>query len=286
MVMNSIGAFIPGAPVWFQWVGRIAAPLFFFCMAWSLDKTGSKKAYFRRLYTASVGMSLLNLIMSFVAQRTGLVTAVSNNMFATLFASAFFIEVVEYGRRHPKRRLRLWLSYGFFQIAVAGLWAVLYELVGVPYAVLNFFSAALGNALTCEGALLYVLMGAVFYYTKEDRKKLTAGYLVLCLIFFINAAFGLWGRIFMLIGQDVLVMLMEIMTGLVLWGASFRPVFDVYHMFQNDFQWLMLLALPFLLLYNGKRGGRKRPSRFEKYFYYIFYPVHLYLLWFIGTVVL
>lgn len=280
MAIHYIGAFIPGAPVWFQWIGRLAAPLFFYAMAWSLDKTSDKKLYFKRLYICSVGMALINLILSIISQKTGLITAVTNNIFATLFAGAFFIEVLEYGRKHPKRRMRMWLSYGFWQIAFAGLWAVLYEIVEVPYGVLNLFSAVCGNALTCEGAFMYVLMGAVFYYTKEDRRKLSVGYLLICLVFFLNSAFGIWGRIFLFLGNDVLVALMEIMTGLVLWGASFRPIFDISHMLNNDFQWMMIAALPLLLCCNGECG------RYKKYFYYIFYPVHVYLLWFLGVVIL
>ena len=38
-------------------------------------------------------------------------------------------------------------------------------------------------------------------------------------------------------------------------------------------QWYSLLALPFLLLYSGKRGKAKM-----KYFFYIFYPLHLVVL--------
>lgn len=281
MVINYIGALIPGAPIWFQWIGRLAAPLFFFCMAWSIDRTHDKKAYFKRLYLCSVGMALINLILSLIAQKTGLITAVTSNMFATLFAGAFTIHILEYGRKHPRKRLRIWLIYAFWQISFAGVWAGLYEVVEVPYAVLNLVSAVCGNALTCEGAFMYVLMGVIFYYTKEDRKKLSIGYGALCLVFFLNSAFGLWGRFFMLIGNDILVALMEIMTGLVLWGASFRPLFDVYHMFHNDFQWMMIAALPLLLLCSGKRNKRE-----YKYFYYIFYPVHIYVLWLIGTVLL
>ena len=42
MAMNYIGAFIPGAPVWFQWIGRLAAPLFFYAMgAWTRPATKS-----------------------------------------------------------------------------------------------------------------------------------------------------------------------------------------------------------------------------------------------------
>ncbi len=280
MVCHYIGAFLPGAPLWLQWIGRLSAPLFFYCMAWSLDKTGDKRLYFKRLYFCSVGMAAFNLILSVIVEKTGLVTAVTTNMFASLFAGALFIEFLEYAKRYPKRGKRMLRSFLFWQLAFAGLWAVLYELAGVPYAFLNLASAAVGSALTCEGAFMYVLMGVAFYYTKEDKKKLSIAYLAICLIFFVNSAFGLWGRIFMLLGSDILVAIMEILTGLVLWGASFRPLFDVSHMLNNDFQWMMIAALPLLLCCNGKK------DRSFKYFYYIFYPAHVYMLWFIGTVLM
>ena len=280
MVCHYIGAFLPGAPLWLQWIGRLSAPLFFYCMAWSLDKTGDKRLYFKRLYFCSVGMAAFNLILSVIVEKTGLVTAVTTNMFASLFAGALFIEFLEYAKRYPKRGKRMLRSFLFWQLAFAGLWAVLYELAGVPYAFLNLASAAVGSALTCEGAFMYVLMGVAFYYTKEDKKKLSIAYLAICLIFFVNSAFGLWGRIFMLLGSDILVAIMEILTGLVLWGASFRPLFDVSHMLNNDFQWMMIAALPLLLCCNGKK------DRCFKYFYYIFYPAHVYMLWFIGTVLM
>ena len=56
MVLGYIGSLIPGMPVFLQWLGKLSAPLFFYCMAWSLTKTSDKKAYFRRLYIASVAM--------------------------------------------------------------------------------------------------------------------------------------------------------------------------------------------------------------------------------------
>lgn len=280
MILGTVGAQIPGAPIWLQWIGRLSAPLFFYCMAWSLDKTHDKKLYFKRLYFCSVGMAVINLVISVIVQKTGLATTVTSNMFATLFATALFIQVLEYARKHPKKGKRMLLSYLFWQFAFAGLWAVLYELAGVPYALLNLASAAVGSAMTCEGAFLYVLMGTIFYYTKEEKGKMGIAYGILCLVFFVNASLGIWGRMFMLLGSDILVAIMEIMTGLMLWGASFRPLFDIYHMLKNDFQWMMLAALPLILCCNGKKG------RGAKYFYYIIYPVQVYVLWFVGTVLM
>ena len=280
MVINYVGAFIPGTPVWFQWIGRLSAPLFFYAMAWSMDRTRDRKRYLMGLYLCSVLMALANLGLSFAASKLGFSTVVTNNMFATLFAGAFFIWVLEYGREYPKKRLKMWLIYGGWQVVFALAWAALYELVEVPYELLNLLSAVCGSAFICEGAFFYVLMGVLFYYTKEDRKRLTIWYVVLWLVFFVNAAFGVWGKLFMLIGSDVLVVFMEIISGLVLWGASYRPMFDLMHMLYSDFQWMMIGALPLLLLCNGERG------RGRKYFYYVIYPGVVYFLWFLGVVVL
>lgn len=47
--------------------------------------------------------------------------------------------------------------------------------------------------------------------------------------------------------------------------------------FLNNIQWLSLLALPILALYDGTRG--KHPM---KYFFYLYYPLHLIVLFVIG----
>ena len=39
--------------------------------------------------------------------------------------------------------------------------------------------------------------------------------------------------------------------------------------------WLFITVLPFLYLYNGERGYT---SKWSKYFFYIFYPAHLWLI--------
>jgi len=43
--------------------------------------------------------------------------------------------------------------------------------------------------------------------------------------------------------------------------------------FNSDF--LFILVLPILHLYNGQRGTT---GKFGKYFFYVFYPAHLWLL--------
>lgn len=46
-----------------------------------------------------------------------------------------------------------------------------------------------------------------------------------------------------------------------------------------NIQWMMVFAIIPLWLYNGERG---RGGKFSKYFFYVFYPAHIYLLYFIA----
>lgn len=50
-------------------------------------------------------------------------------------------------------------------------------------------------------------------------------------------------------------------------------------MFLYHSEWLFVTVIPFLLLYNGERG---RNNWFCKYFFYVFYPLHLWILAGIG----
>ncbi len=43
-----------------------------------------------------------------------------------------------------------------------------------------------------------------------------------------------------------------------------------------EFQWMMIAALPFIILYNGERGRYSL-----KYLFYAFYPLHIWILYFI-----
>lgn len=45
-------------------------------------------------------------------------------------------------------------------------------------------------------------------------------------------------------------------------------------------EFLVFTVLPFIYLYNGKKGGTS--SAFEKYFFYGFYPIHIWFLFILG----
>lgn len=47
----------------------------------------------------------------------------------------------------------------------------------------------------------------------------------------------------------------------------------------EHYQWMMIMALPFFFLYNEERGKDNR------YFFYVFYPAHIYILYLISVMI-
>lgn len=82
MILDHIGEFIPNSPMWFKYLGRLSAPLFFYGSAWGLYYTHNPRMYILRLYILSVIMALGNIaVASFFNPSCEL----SNNIFQTLF---------------------------------------------------------------------------------------------------------------------------------------------------------------------------------------------------------
>lgn len=59
--------------------------------------------------------------------------------------------------------------------------------------------------------------------------------------------------------------------------ASFFPIYGIRFYQIINYYWLVIGSLPFILLYNGKKGSG------HKYFFYFFYPLHIYILYLIGS---
>ncbi|HEK9100652.1 conjugal transfer protein TraX [Bacillus pfraonensis] len=116
-------------------------------------------------------------------------------------------------------------------------------LVGIPAAII---AAALG--MFTEASFMGVIMTLIFYFFREKKMWLIITYMVLSLL-------------------EVPSLLID------------GEIFTQMGMFGFNNQWMMVFALPFILLYNGERGLN---NAFTKYMFYIFYPVHLWIIYTIG----
>lgn len=262
MLIDHIGEFIPGTPLFLRILGRASAPVFVFCSVWGFHYTHSRKTYMLRMYLCSALMGVLDCILNAsVAQPY---EPCYNNIFSSLLLICLFIWLWEMGDK-PWKKTLLTVAYGALNAGAV----LLAGLVMRSSAITEFLSRILGwdaaacylvvcgllpNLFTCEGGIFLVFMGIVLHFCKGSRKKLCWGYGLYC-----GAYLGI----------------------LLFMGLSMEPALSsgkcLEFLFRDAIQWLQILALPLMLLYNGRRG------RNLKYLFYIFYPLHITVLFCLGN---
>ena len=167
------------------------------------------------------------------------------------------------GYMHTKNRKKYFLRLLIFAI-----------IAQVPYAL-----ALKGTLLVLELNFLFTLVlsfGVIWVYDKTDNLivRWLAIILLISLAFFCD-----WG-----VFAPVLVLLFYIFrnnnSSAIISFAIFVVMYTFLNFNPHDLTCLLslatLLAIPLILLYNGEAG---RKCAFNKWFFYIFYPLHLGLLW-------
>ena len=228
------------APLWFKWIGRPVLPLFIFLCVEGFTHTRSKKIYIVRLFA---GFELMNVIATIVdAYMPNKDVVLMNNVFQTLFFAALYMAFIEMLQRGiaEKRILKILLSIALMLLPIAlGLTTLLAPVSEPRWAVLLYYRF-IPSVIATEGGFSAVLLGIIFYIFRKRR----------------------WVQILFLAAFSVLTFVTQVRAG----NAPFS----------GGEQWLMVLAILPMALYNGARGGG------NKYFFYIFYPAHIYVLYIIA----
>lgn len=99
-----------------------------------------------------------------------------------------------------------------------------------------------------EGGVIVIPFMLVTYLFRNFSKKRNVAYIIYAVVLAISSMKGAF------IYDDPMMTL-----EMILYNAD----------------WLFISVLPFLYLYNGERG---KNNRFTKYFFYIFYPAHLWII--------
>lgn len=247
MFIDHYGLFISETPEWMGWIGRISAPIFIYCVVIGFKNTSNRIKYLLRLGVAAVGMSFINLVINLCIYYTDLSRPyLELNFFSTLFLIAFLIMLLE------NKRIKLLLLFFAWQFISLILFGSL-EVAGLlSYPFVSFTAQISGNVLVVEGGPLIILLGLFFYFANNNRWVVTVGYSFYCLAIFYSVR---------------------------RWGWSLEGLNQNFFGFAN-YQWMMIFALPLLLLYNGKKGIGL------KYLFYVFYPLHIVILWYIGTLII
>ena len=184
-------------------------------------------------------------------------------------AFPIFAYMIAEGCRHTRNRRKYLLSMA----AVATVCQVVY-----------FF--AMGSLSMCVLVTFSLSIGLIYLadHAGNGGRFGTVGlYAAVCGIFFLcylahdvlfpktdfGIEYGLWGVLlpaFAYFGAQKQKTLLYFTAGLVLLNLGFGGI-----------QWFSMAAIPFIALYNGQRGKRKM-----KYLFYIYYPAHLVVIYFLS----
>jgi hypothetical protein len=235
-----------GAPIWFNWLGRVVAPIFVFTAVEGYFHTRDRSRYMKRLYVSSVLMSVGSLVVPMLIARPDGMT-IPNNIFSTIFLITVYIKSIETileGKiKREKSKVRKGLAIGAIPIAASVFVALGYgfDSLGLISKVVDI---AVPNPLTTEGGPTFIMIGIIMYFLRQDRLKMVAIYSFISL------------------------------------SILFSGSLDVQTVLFENYQWMMVFSSIFFLLYNGEKG------RGMKYLFYVYYPGHIYFFYILSAILM
>ena len=233
-------------PEWFSMAGRLAAPLFLFCLVEGFSHTHGRKKYFIKVYAIHLLMSGLLFLMM-----CGILPARPDGFYPLNgMMTAFAILMIVFQGMDWLAEKR-W-GPGLAAAALPLAWPVLASaLMGaapalqMPLSVLGYTLLPMWNS-NPDASIGTILTGILLYGCRKNRRA-QAG---------VFAGF---------------TVLYDLLYPLLVFSRS--PGFHWTMMFTTVYEWYGALAAVLMLCYNGERG------RGPKRFFYVFYPAHIYILY-------
>ena len=230
-------------------IGRIAAPLFMYCLIIGMRYTKNRKKYFIRLYSS-------NLIIAFVWIPFAAMQSAPQVISTYLYVFLYSVIAESVIRSIKDKKLLSAIKNLLIIVSITIIPVLLDKTVfeNISHAVFStmgieasaplrtILRALIPNIWSIDYTLFFVLMGVMWYFSKN--KYIVSGILVL---FSVISYLGTYK-----LGVD-----------------SFISFFSVN-------QFFMILAAPIIMLHN--ENDRHNKSAFSKYFFYIYYPTHYMLL--------
>lgn len=250
MVMDHIHyffGFTGTIPEWFSMAGRLAAPLFLFCLVEGFTHTHSRKRYFAKAYILSVAMSILLFFMAFggfLVRPDGFYP--TNGIMTTFVILMIVWQGIDWlGQKRILAGLAAVILPLAWPFIVVGLLAAVPSLSSPLSFLCYSFVPVWGT--TGDSSWPVLVMGLVLYLFRKRRSVQVAAFSV----FYI-----LYGVVYM-------IFMVSAVAPDFVWWQIFTQYYEIYG----------ILAAPLMLWYNGRRGGG------HKLLFYAFYPAHVYILY-------
>lgn len=237
-------------PIWFAMIGRLAAPLFLFCVIEGFIHTHNRKKYFLKIYSLAIVMGLIQFgFYNFLHPLVRLDGFFPQNMMLSSFAILLvalqgiaWIQEKKYLKGIPTLLFPLllpWLMMPFYMLSVNK------PMFGFLLNLLNFTVLPVHTFIN-DGGTWLLLTGIAMYLCHRNLKK----------------------EVFAFMSVSLVWLLMAIVLS--------RPSF--YDLIFKYFEWMEIFSAPLMLSYNGQRG------KGSKYLFYVFYPTHIYLLYALSVI--
>ena len=272
MVLDHINLFFPNTPKIFDYLGVLAIPLFVFALVEGIRHTSNLKRYFLRLYIFSIIMQGNSILLQNRPDVLWLPIGNSIRIFVVTFILIVLLE--KYKTDNWLKNKGLWLFIGYQLLAyVISISSII--LLGVDDDMICFLNTVFTTEGAVDGGCFFVLMGLIFYYGYRDYKKIA-----LYLTTFIPVNMLVFNTpVLRMIGDELSVINLDdsfysFFQAVIGWDILFYRT----GLLENT-MWMSIFVLAVIYFYDGKVY---KSNRFQKYLFYVFYPAHLWLLYFLA----
>lgn len=262
MLLDHIGYYIDGTPAIFRYVGRVVAPVFIFLLVEGYIHTKDRMAYLKRLVLGAQVMFIGSTILNVFIPRGEIASENKIFLLAIVLVNGVMLNLNYKNNELRDKKALIYLAF----IVIGNMLTIqsfnaetkpiinnIFLSMALSFVLLNGLGTLNGEAGTTndvvkvmgvlalsvfsEGALMVPAIAYVFYRYRDDHKK---KYILFAVI-----------------------------------SVFFLPGFDVVALLKYP-QWMMVFAIIFMVLYNGKEGKK------AKWLFYIFYPLHIWILYLIS----
>lgn len=274
MVLDHIHLFFPNTPKFFDYIGVLAIPLFVFALVEGIKHTGNLKRYFLRLYIFSIIMQGSATLLQLKAEKSDLPLSNSIRIFVVLLILIVLLE--KYKTDNWLKNKGLWLFIGY-QVVATVISMIIMMLFDISEPMLYCINTILATTVGMDGGYFFIIIGLIFYYGYRDYKKIAlflTVFITANMLFFNTPILGIIGNKLSVIHLelgDFFYGFFELVTG---WDILFYQT----GLLENT-MWMSIFVLAVIYFYDGKVY---KSNRFQKYLFYIFYPAHLWLLYFLA----
>ncbi|NLY09895.1 MAG: hypothetical protein GXZ11_08455 [Tissierellia bacterium] len=233
--------FTGSIPLLFKQVGRLSAPIFLFIFIQGFIKTKNREKFFTRIYIVYFLMGIVYCGLNIYggARSDGFIP--QNAIFSNFIILFILFSGIEEFKNGKLLKGVIFIS---FPIVYDKVFSFFISSIGYKSA-LAIWTYAIFPAYSTimDGGIFYILTGLLLYIFVENRRLQVLSYVLFTL--------GIY----------------------IVYYSVMIPNFNMITMFNSYYQWMSVFAAPFMLLYNGERG------KDIKSFFYVFYPLHIYILY-------